>query len=228
MRVSRGTKWSTPEDVKSVAVASNAETRALLSTGMRALGIPIRHHVRNLGVDYAPGRRRHKRNVQLSRWAKVRSKVKRGCRLGARAAATVGRTALAPAVTYGTACTGMPTGLLSGIRSAMASMHGPMRGRSVTARLALRRNDPVFPVVLAPLWAWWRAAWEGTLPDDILEAALKGATRAMETAGHLRHSALEGGAAAFLSSLERVRWKPVGPGRFLLANGTSFDLGGRW
>ena len=107
----------------------------------------------------------------------------------------------------------------------MASMHGSIRGRSVTARLALRRNDPVFPVVLAPLWAWWRAAWEGILPNDILEAALRGATKAMETSGHLKHSAVEGGAGAFLSALDRVRWKLLGPRRFSLANGTSFELG---
>ena len=225
MRVSRGRKWSAPEDVKSVAVASTEETRVLLSTGMRALGIPLRHHARNLGVDYAPVRRRYRRVVLLSRWAKVRSKVKRSRRLGGRAAATIGRTALVPAIAYGTACTAMPKGLLSGIRGAMATMSGSVRGRSVTARLALRRCDPVFPVVLSPLWAWWRAAWEGTLPVDILEAALRGATKAMESSRHLKHSAVEGGAGAFLSALERVRWKIVGPRRFLLANGTSFELG---
>ena len=225
MRVSRGKKWTSPEDVKSVAVASSAETRDLLATGMRALGIPMRTHARNLGVDYAPGRRAKKRFVQRSRWVKVKAKAKRCRRLGARAATVIARTAITPAIAYGSSSTGMPKRMLDSIRGSMASLRGPTRGRSVTARLALSNSDPVYPIVLAPLWAWWRAEWESILPENLLQAALRGAHKTIEASGHLKHSAIGGGAGAFLSSLERVKWKWVGPLRYLTANGTSFELG---
>ena len=124
MKVSRGEKWSTPAHVKSVAVASSDEARRLLVTGMRALGIPVRQHTRNLGVDYAPGRRSQRRSVLSSRWVKVRAKVKRSRKIGSRAAGVVGRTALLPAATYGASCTGVPKGMLTSMRSALARMHG--------------------------------------------------------------------------------------------------------
>ena len=51
MQVSRGSSWTTLEDVKSVAVASTRGARQRLSTSMRALGIPTKRHTRILGVD---------------------------------------------------------------------------------------------------------------------------------------------------------------------------------
>ena len=225
MKVSRGKKWTTPSQVKSVAMASSREARQLLLTGMRALGILVLEHARNLGVDYAPGKRSHRRGVLLSRWAKVKAKVKRCRKIGSKAAGVVARTALLPAAAYGTSCTGIPKSVLNNMRSAMAGMHGPMNGRSTTARLAVHQEDPTYPVVLSPLWAWWRAAWESTLPTEILAAALRRAEKSIETAGHLAHSAVEGGAGAYLSSLKRIKWSCKGLNTVLRADGTPFTLG---
>ena len=225
MKVSRGDKWSTPDHVKSVAVASSKEARASLVTGMRALGILVSHHTRNLGVDFAPGRKTQRRAVLHSRWRKVRAKVKRCRKVGSQAAGVVGRTALLPAVAYGTSCTGTPQGLLADMRSAMAQMHGPMHGRSKTARLAIHRGDPIYLVVLAPLCAWWRAVGEGPPPSHLMQAALAGATKSAEASGHLVHSVVEGGVGAYLFALASLKWKADGISRVVLNNGTCFELG---
>ena len=126
-----------PDNVKSVAVASSPETRRLHVTGMKALCIPLKMQVRNLGVDDGPGRRAKRKIVLLSRWLKVRAKVKRCKNLGASAAATVGRTALLLALACGVACISVPTRLLKDMRGAMVRMNGQLHGRSTTARLVI-------------------------------------------------------------------------------------------
>ena len=99
MQVSRGEKWRTPADTKSLALASSQGARRLLTIGMRALGILVKNQTRNLGVDYAPGRRAKRKVVLLTKWQKVRTKAKRSKRMGTMAATSVGRTALIPAIT---------------------------------------------------------------------------------------------------------------------------------
>ena len=204
MSVSRGAKWMVTEDVKSVAVASDAGTRKLITTGLKALGILVKTQARNLGVDYALGRKAKRKHAWLNRWSKVKAKVKRCKQIGPVAASMIGRTALIPAVSYGASCASVATGLLSDIRGVIASLHGPMNGRSTTARLSIRGMDLAFPLVLAPLWAGRRAVWTEALPRDVLEAALRRASRNARNAGHLIHACAEGGAGAFISSLSRV------------------------
>ena len=70
MKVSRGEAWRTPAGIKSLALASSPGARALLTIGMRALGIPVKNQTRNLGVDYAPGRRARRKVVLLTSWKK--------------------------------------------------------------------------------------------------------------------------------------------------------------
>ena len=225
MKVSRGKKWELTSDVKSVAMASSPEARRFLTIGMKAMGIPVQRHARNLGVDYGPGVRVKRKVVMLNRWSKVRAKVKRCRKIGAAAAATVGRTALLPALAYGAACTSVPTGLLKDIRGVMAQMYGSMNGRSTTARLAVRATEPSYSLILAPLRAWWKAVWDGILPPDILQAAIRGASRTAEGAGHLRHCSVEGGAGAFLSSLSRIGWRARGIDEVVTVSGLNLKLG---
>ena len=45
-------------------------------------------------------------------------------------------------MTYGVGVNGMTDGELSGLRRMVARTYGPMRGRSVAARLALENADP--------------------------------------------------------------------------------------
>ena len=209
MRVSRGQRWQISDDVKSVAVSSCRSARRLMATGLKALGIPVRGQTRNLGVDYAPGRRARKKVVLLSRWRHVRAKAKRSKMVGAVGASVVGRAALLPAISYGASCSGAAIGFLHDVRTVMAELGGPMKGRSTTARLALSRMDPAFPLVMAPLQAWWKAVWEEVLPRDVLANALRRAARNARGASHLAHACAEGGARAFVSSMARVGWRAV-------------------
>ena len=82
MQVSRGKAWQTPDDVKSVALASTLDARSSIISSMRALGIPTRIARKNLGVDCAQGRRARQRVTIRGRWRKVKTKAKRCKRLG--------------------------------------------------------------------------------------------------------------------------------------------------
>ena len=210
MQVSRGAAWSTPGDVKSVAVASTRGARQRLATSMKALGILVKLHTRNLGFDYEPGRRARKRVVMLARWQKVKMKTKKCKKVGHKASLHVTRTALLPALSYGVACTSFPSGLLRDFRGVVAQMAGPLHGRSATARLALRNCEPSFVFVLEPLKAWWKAIWTQILPLSMLTSALSQAEEMAERAGHLHHCHVAGGAGAYLSSLRRIGWKMLG------------------
>ena len=139
--------WQIDADVKSVAVSSCADTRKLMTTGLKALGIPVKGQTRNVGVDCAPGKRARKRVVLLSRWKQVKMKAKRCRMIGPAGASVVGRAALIPAVSYGASCASVATGFLKDIRAVMAELGGPMKGRSTTAKLAVSSMDPVFPLV---------------------------------------------------------------------------------
>ena len=225
MKISRGAKWQIPDEVKSVAVSSSKVTRKSMATGLRALGVPVKGQVRNLGIDYAPGKRARKRVVLLSRWKQVKKKAKRCRMIGTTAATEVGRSALIPAVTYGAACASTATGFMNDLRGVMAELGGPMKGRSTTARLALSGTDPAFHLVLGPLQAWWKAVWEESLPREVLEAALRRAARNARNAGHLAHACAEGGAGAFISSMSRIGWRAVAIDRYITSKGVTFSLG---
>ena len=227
MKVSRGKPWTTPpEDVKSLALATTKEARSLISTGMRSMGIPTRLATNNLGVDYAPGRRMRQKVTMINRWQKVKMKTKRCRRMGKDAAVHISRTALVPSMAYGVECTSMPSGALNDLRGAVAGLLGPLKGRSATARLAIRGCEPSYAIVLAPLKAWWKAWWRGSLPTPILESALLGAEAAAERAGHLEHSNISGGAGAYLSSLKRIGWQARGVAEVITENGSVMTLGG--
>ena len=68
MRVSRGPKWQFDDSVKSVAVSTGKSARSLMVTGLKALGIPVKGQTRNLGIDYAPGKRARRIVVLMARW----------------------------------------------------------------------------------------------------------------------------------------------------------------
>ena len=205
--------------MKSVAVSTGKSARSLMATGLKALGIPVKGQTRNLGIDYAPGKRARRKVALMARWGQVRKKAKRCRMLGTRAALVIGRTALVLAISYGAACSGVATGFLHDLRTMIAELGGPMRGRSTTARLAMLQMDPAFPLILAPLWAWWRAVWEEALPREVLADALRRATRNARSAGHIAHACAEGGAGAFVSSMARLGWRVVAVDTYIMANG---------
>ena len=127
MQVSRGEKWRTPAGIESQAVASSQGARGLLTTGMRAMGVPVKNQTRNLGVDNAPGRRARRKVVLLTRWQKVRTKAKRSKRMGKVAATLVEGLPFIPAITYGSACVGFPSALLRS-RAYVANLPRPNEG----------------------------------------------------------------------------------------------------
>ena len=225
MQVSRGKAWETPDGIKSVALASTPEARRSIRTSMRALGIPTRLTTKNLGVDYAQGRRARQRVTMLGRWRKVKTKAKKCVRLGREAALHVSRTALVPSLVYGVECTSLPSGVLQGLRGVVAEMAGPINGRSTTARLAMRSCEPAYSVILAPLRAWWKALWRNSLPRSTMEAAFHGAADAAQQAGHLVHSNVAGGAGAYLSSLKRIGWQAQDISSIITEKGCSMRLG---
>ena len=226
MRVSRGKPWTTPCEVKSMAMASTQEARVLLSTGMRSMGIPTRIAAKNLGVDYAPGRKMRQKVTLMARWQKVKEKTKRCKKIGKQAALHVSRTALVPSISYGIECTGLASGALKDLRGVVARLAGPLNGRSVTARLAMWNCEPAYATVLAPLKAWWKACWRGSLPMQVLEAALQGAAAAVEMSGRLEHSNVSGGAGAYLSSLKRIGWHARGSNAVVTEQSIILTLGG--
>ena len=73
--------------------------------------------------------------------------------------------------------------------------------------------------------AWWKAVWEKRPSQTILVDALRGASKAASTAGHLLHDCANGGASAYLSALQRVGWKACDFQTIELASGRRLELG---
>ena len=97
--------------------------------------------------------------------------------------------------------------------------------RQLGLSFMIHDDDASYSLVLARLWAWWKAVWEEMLPTDILQVALRGASRVAEGAGHLVHSDVVGGASAFLSSLVRIGWRAKGVDVVCTASGLELKVG---
>ena len=224
MKVSRGRKWFVPSNVKSVALGSTHLARRRLTTSMKALGIPVVKHTKNLGVDYAPGTLARRRLVLASRWKKVKNKGKRARKLGKFGGTLVARTGLLPALCYGTSSTGMPATILAQFRTLVAGTAGPMRGRSATARLAMLNCDPAFTIVLAPLRAWWTAVWDDMLPLEVMEKAFFAAKVRMSNHEDPQQAVI-GGASAYLASVAKLGWVATSINSVIVDGSTQLQLG---
>ena len=206
MVVSRNQAWNDQGEGKSIALASTPAARRRLATSTRAMGIPVKRKVKNLGVDYGPGSRTGKRVIMLSRWAKVKDKAYRVKKLGKLGAPRVFNTGLLASVRYGVSLTGVTDSLLHGLRSLAASTYGNFGGASTTGRLALRSADPAVPLLCSPVKAWLTAIWERSLDAETLRCALT-AAQASIMGSNNPHTAVQGGAGAYVAALLRVGWK---------------------
>ena len=206
MIVSKNKAWENEGEGKSIALASTPAARRRLSTSTRAMGIPVRRRAKNLGVDYGPGSKIGKRIVMLSRWAKAKEKAGRVQKLGRTGAPRVFSTGLLASVRYGASLTGVTNSLLNEVRSLAAFTYGKLGGRSTTGRLALRKADPAIPLLGAPVKAWLTAVWNRSLDSDTLQCALTAAQAGL-LKGNNPHTAVQGGAGAYVAALVRVGWK---------------------
>ena len=128
---------------KTVALASSRYVAARMEKGMTRMGIRTKARVRNLGVDFWPGRasRRSKRQVLGQRIEKVNRWMGRAKRCGRRGRQAVMRTAVAPAISYGVAVTSVQRRYMQRLRAEAARGYGPIEGRSVTARQLIEEAD---------------------------------------------------------------------------------------
>ncbi len=117
---------------------------------MRALGIRMQSKTKHLGIDYKPGARLARNTAQQERWKTAVAKRSRMRKLGTGGGPLIAATTTAAAARYGVTVSSVPDGLLRTLATIAAEAVGPMRGRSATARLAVRRADPRPAVALRP------------------------------------------------------------------------------
>ncbi len=211
------------EKGKTVAMGSSSRLRQKLASKMRKIGINTVAKTKNLGVDFAVGTRAG-RAVQLGRWAVARGRAKRARRLGGRLASAVVSTSTVPSVVYGVATTGMTDGLMAALRSAVAAAVGKMRGRSVTARLAMDGNDPGARVVVQPIDEWAQAWWASLAGRSEMTDAWKHAAKSVGMAAR-PNAAVIGGAGSFFASLRRLGWKSPSPDSVITQDGLILFFG---
>ena len=204
MVVSRRKEWASTGKGKTVAAASTALAARLLSTPMRRLGIQLRRKAKHLGIDFAPGARTRQR-LRHSRWVNNVKRASRTARLGRRLGRHVFRTGLAPAVTYGSVVAMPKRGTLLQMRRAAARVIGPIKGRSMAARLAVNKVDPAWTVISRTVMQWAGSIWDATMCPQLLQHAWRYALRrAIETG---KPSVSAGGAAgAMIDAISQVEW----------------------
>ncbi len=222
MQVSRD---SAKEKGKTVALGSSTSVRRKLGKRMGRMGISTVRAAKNLGVDFALGRL-GARTVQLGRLAQAQAKTKRAARLGGRLGSLVVTGSAIPSVTYGAAATGMSDGVLASLRSLVAAAKGKLRGRSVSARLAMDGNDPGLAVVVQPVLDWISSWWDSLLDHIDMTEAWKHAVKHVGLAPR-PNLAIQGGAGAFVAGLRRLGWKTPSPDSVVTRDGTVLFFGNR-
>ncbi len=221
--VDRDRPWKRTGKKKSVAVASSRALRQRLAASMCALGVAVKRKVKHLGIDYRPGCRRTSNVTQVQRWRAAIGRKERAKRLGQMGGAHVLRTGVVPAARYGASVSGVADGALQRLASAAAEVYGHARGRSTTARLAIRRADPRVGIVLKPLVEWTETIWRGDLPDHIVHDAWFSAQKAVGLSKR-PHQSVTGGADAYIATLRRLSWKSPSPTTVITCDGDLFDL----
>ncbi len=208
---------------KTIAMGSSSLVRRKLRPKLGRLGIDTVLEARNLGVGFALGRL-PTRAIQLGRWATAQKRAKRAARLGGRLGSAVITASAVPSVTYGASTTGMTDGLLAALRSMVAAARGTIRGRSVTARLAMDGSDPGMKVVVQPI-ADWVDAWWGELVDrSDMADAWKLAVKSVGLSAR-PNQAVAGGAGAFIAALRRLGGRSPSPDSIMTREGTILYYG---
>ena len=145
--------------------------------------------VRNLGVDYSCGARLLARPVQAERWRSMAKRmpfVRRLRQVGANMVA-IARSALVPALSFGTAVVGMPPAALAAARSMVRhSLVQNVKGRSADIDLALAGPscDPAWLAFTKLVFAFSLELWNQWIPRGEILRGMSGAMGAQ----HLRRN----------------------------------------
>ena len=204
MKVSRREQWSSSGVAKTVATATPAVMRRI-RTSMRYLGIGLERKAKHFGIIHGLGAKTKEGRGAASRWISAAARCARVKRLGRRLGKHVFTTGLRLAVLFGASVAAPRLSTIKAMRRAAGRTIGRMKGRSLTARLAVNDCDPAWDTLQAPILAWVRAVWDGRIPRRTLfRAWLHGRVVAQKP---VRPLAAAGGAAgAFVALLKRIGW----------------------
>ena len=188
----------------------------------KLLGPHLCRQARNLGVDFASGR---KLGSQV-RWKRIKAVLKRQPflrRLKA-AGACAGRlvlTSLVPGLTYGASVLGMPPSMLKRCRQiARSSCVSRTAGRSLSLDLALEpsRTDPAQLVFTRPIHVWSVALHDGWAPAGYLHRSLLEAVKTLSRVKNI-WQAVRGPATALVATLNSLGLSVLDPVRWLTHRG---------
>ena len=183
----------------------------------------LKTKAKHLGVLFGPGARTKEPPRKSSRWTANTARRARVMRLGRRLGTHIFRTAVTPAALYGSSVAMPRLGTERSMRRDAARAFGPLRGRSITARLAVNRCDPAQQIVSKPIAAWCQAVWDARVSTDTLQSAWKYASCRMIQSGRPSVSA-GGAAAAFISAIRRIHWSSPAFDHVRTRDGTVINL----
>ncbi len=210
---------------KSGVVVSSEGLAGRLRRGMRRLGFGVSRKTKLLGVDYQPGRGRGcRREVQGKRWKKVVGRRRRVNKMGRRGGPHVVATGVALSARYGATVTGPSCALVRELGTVAAGAYGPMGGRSVWGRLAVRGADHRVGLILAPVRAWLEAVWEGRIEKEEMLAAWKLAQRVTGLSTR-PHSTAHGAARSYIAALARLGWRSPSVDAVITREGWAMRVG---
>ena len=222
MKVSRRDAWSTTGKAKTVVAVSSSTLARRLATPMRRLGALITRKAKHLGVEFRPGART-RTTPSSSRWAANAARRARTQRLGRRLGKRVFSTGLKPAVMYGATVAALGAGTIAAMRRSAGRALGKIRGRSLTARLAVNQCDPGWDAVRGPIMAWTTEAWTSRVPRRTMQRAwMQGQITVNRSSRH--HMSSGGAAGAFFTAINAVGWRSPAYNVVITADGTSIDL----
>ena len=211
---------------KSVLLGSSRALAMRLAARLRRWGFMVADNAKNLGCDFASGKR-IKRSSQIARRMKSQRRLHR-FKVLRKAGASLGRVAhsgLSPACAYGFKVTGMPDGELQRVRRLVrAATALKVHGKSLTLALMLDSNpqlDPAFAANRGPVQQWASIVWSKAAPIRELQVAFD---QALRVAGQAPWKQVRGPAGATVATLQRLGWKAKNAVLWETHTGQALDL----
>jgi hypothetical protein len=204
----------TLSDPKTLVITNSKESARAVSSSVKRLKGSVVRSGRNLGVDFAAGKR-SSGAVRKRRLLAVLQRIPRLKRLMKARASTVRivRCGLLPAATYGVGVTGISDGDLRSLRvTARKGVVDNLAGRSLTVDLMLfgDRFDPAYVCNRAPIVMWLTALWNAWIPRSALLRSMVTAIRVVQDAER-PWLLVDGPSAAVIATFKRIGWFAISP-----------------
>ena len=217
---------------KLAIVTSDHKVAEIISKKDKCFKKSFKSTTRNLGVDFAGGKRYTKSNVRMKRVAitKFRSKrLRRVLAAGVRTAQVV-RAGLHSAALYGAGVNGIDPIYVSQLKTIFhKAVTMKYQARSATADLHFESDsssplDPEYEAHACPIVWWCASLWNQLLPRQILLRSFSTAIANGKKPEAIKWKFCNGPASATVYSINKIGWECISPVKWQMQDGHIINI----